>query len=54
MSISKVIKIAKQLDDRGLYHRADSLSELLIKIALVEDDLPIDLTLEGKQEGNDP
>jgi len=54
MSISKVIKIAKQLDDRGLYHRADSLSELLIKIALVEDELPIDLTLEGKQEGNDP
>ena len=54
MSISKVIKIAKQLDDRGLYRRADSLSELLIKIALVEDELPIDLTLEGKQEGNDP
>jgi len=54
MSISKVIKIAKQLDDRGLYHRADSLSELLIKIALVEDELPIDLTLEGKQQGNDP
>ena len=54
MSISKVIKIAKQLDDKGLYHRADSLSELLIKVALVEDELPIDLTLEGKEEGNDP
>ncbi len=54
MSISKVIKIAKQLDDRGLYHRADNLVELLIKVALVEDQLPIDLTLEGKEEGNDP
>ena len=26
----------------------------VIKIALVEDELPIDLTLEGKQQGNDP
>jgi hypothetical protein len=36
MSISKVIRIAKQLDDRGFYHRADSLSNLLIKIASEE------------------
>lgn len=54
MSISKVIRIAKQLDDKGLYHRADQINDLLIKIAYEEDSAPIQLNLEGEEAGNDP
>lgn len=54
MSISKVIRIAKQLDDKGFYHRADSLLDLLIKVAYEEDSAPIQLNLEGEEAGNDP
>jgi hypothetical protein len=54
MSISKVIRIAKQLDDKGFYHRADTLLDLLIKVAYEEDSAPVQLNLEGEQAGNDP
>jgi hypothetical protein len=54
MSISKVIRIAKQLDDKGFYHRADTLLDLLIKVAYEEDSAKIQLNLEGEQAGNDP
>lgn len=56
MSISKVIRIAKQLDDKGLYHRADQINDLLLKIAAnPEDEVEgVDLSLEGLQVENDP